>query len=108
MRADYIKPSVYTRIYHLMQYENALALRLSLETGLRIGDCLALTPAQLQGQTISYTAQKQERGVKKELLPTLRTAYAKSAVKSLFSRGATVTSHEHGKPCGKMLKKQVP
>lgn len=54
MRADYIKPSVYTRIYHLMQYENALALRLSLETGLRIGDCLALTPARTTARANNF------------------------------------------------------
>lgn len=41
-----------------MEYENALALRLSLETGLRIGDCLALRPEDIDGCVISYTAQK--------------------------------------------------
>lgn len=66
MRADYIKPSVYTRIYHLMEYENALALRLSLETGLRIGDCLALRPEDIDGCVISYTAQKTGKSGKKK------------------------------------------
>ncbi|MCH5300745.1 MAG: tyrosine-type recombinase/integrase [Ruminococcus sp.] len=41
-----------------MQYENALALRVALETGLRIGDVLALKPCDINGRTISYTAQK--------------------------------------------------
>lgn len=58
MKTDYIKPSVYKKIYQIMQYENALALRLSLETGMRIGDVLSLTPKQLVGRTIHFTAQK--------------------------------------------------
>lgn len=58
MRADYIKPSVYNKVYQIMQYENALALRLSLETGLRIGDVLSLEKKQLEGRKIRFTAQK--------------------------------------------------
>lgn len=66
MRADYIEPKIYSRIYHLMGYENALALRLSLETGMRIGDCLALTRENINGQRIEFIAQKTgKRGVKK-------------------------------------------
>ena len=48
-----------------MEYENALALRLSLETGLRIGDVLSLTPENLKGNTIHYTAQKTGKKGKK-------------------------------------------
>lgn len=58
MRVDYIKPSVYKKIYMIMQYENALALRTSLETGLRIGDVLRLRPQDIDGRTITLTAQK--------------------------------------------------
>lgn len=65
MKTDYIKPSAYNKIYHLMQYENALALRLSLETGLRIGDVLGLKPDDLEGCTIRYTAQKTGKSGKK-------------------------------------------
>lgn len=61
MRTDYIKPKVYQKIYMIMQYENALALRLSLETGMRISDVLSLKPEQLQGRTITFTAQKTEK-----------------------------------------------
>lgn len=48
-----------------MQYENSLALRCSLETGMRIGDVLALEQKQLQGRTITYTAQKTGKKDKK-------------------------------------------
>lgn len=65
MKTDYIKPSVYKKIYQTMEYENALALRLSLETGLRIGDVLSLTPENLKGNTIHYTAQKTGKEGKK-------------------------------------------
>lgn len=65
MRADYIKPSVYKKIYPIMNYENALALRCSLETGMRIGDVLALEKEQLNGRTIKYIAQKTGKPDKK-------------------------------------------
>lgn len=65
MVTDYIKPSVYRKIYQLMEYENALALRTSLETGMRIGDVLALTPDCIEGRTINYTAQKTGKPAKK-------------------------------------------
>lgn len=65
MKTDYIKPSIYKKIYQIMEYENALALRLSLETGLRIGDVLALTPKDLVKNTIHYTAQKTGKKGKK-------------------------------------------
>lgn len=41
-----------------MKYDNALALRVSLETGARIGDVLALRLDNLQGRTLRYVAAK--------------------------------------------------
>lgn len=67
-----------------MEYENALALRVSLETGLRIGDVLALTPADLVGNTIKYTAQKTGKKGKKvisaELSKRLRQISSKKFI----------------------------
>lgn len=66
MRADYINPSVYNKVYHLLTFENALALRVSLETGLRISDVLKIEVGDLDGQTLSFVAQKTgKKGVKK-------------------------------------------
>ncbi len=65
MRSDYIKPSIYNKIYGYMQYENALALRLSLETGLRIGDCLKCRSDDLKGRTLSFVSQKTGKKGKK-------------------------------------------
>lgn len=67
MRADYINPSVYSKVYHLLTYENALALRLSLETGLRISDVLKTELKDLQGQNLSFVAQKTGKEGKKRI-----------------------------------------
>ncbi len=41
-----------------MQYINVLIVRVSLETGMRVGDVVALRPSDLRGRTISFTASK--------------------------------------------------
>ncbi len=41
-----------------MNYENALAIRLSLETGMRIGDAVALPKSALNGRVLTFKAQK--------------------------------------------------
>jgi integrase len=64
-KSKYVEPSAYKRIYGAMNYENALALRVSLETGMRIGDVLALRPEDLTGRTISYIAEKTGKPDKK-------------------------------------------
>lgn len=58
MRTSYLTPSLYNKLYAVMQYENALALRVSLETGWRIDDVLHLTTAQLNGRTLECVAMK--------------------------------------------------
>lgn len=58
MRSDYLKPENYGKLFVFMQYTNVLALRVSLETGLRIGDVVALRSRDLKGRTISYQASK--------------------------------------------------
>lgn len=64
-RAFYLNPQLYNKLYAVMQYENALALRVSLETGIRIDDVLHLQKKQLQGRTITYTAMKTGKSDKK-------------------------------------------
>lgn len=41
-----------------MQYENVIAMRVSLETGMRIGDVLKIKKADIKGRTVSYIAEK--------------------------------------------------
>jgi hypothetical protein len=50
-----------------MQYENALALRTSLETGLRIDDVLHLRTSDLKGRTITCDAMKTGKPFKKAI-----------------------------------------
>lgn len=57
-RSDYMKPENYNRLFTFMHYENVLAARVSLETGMRIGDVVQLRPDQLVRRTITYTAGK--------------------------------------------------
>ena len=65
MKTDYVNSAMYNRLYMIMQYPNALALRVCLETGMRIGDVLAMTKYSLQGRTIRFTAQKTGKKCKK-------------------------------------------
>lgn len=67
MRTQYLNPNLYNKLYACMQYKNALALRVSLETGLRIDDVLKLTPSDLKGQTIRGKAEKTGKPFKKVL-----------------------------------------
>ena len=50
-----------------MQYNNVLALRVSLETGLRIDDVLSLRKESLKGRTIVGKAEKTKKPFKKTL-----------------------------------------
>lgn len=50
-----------------MTYENVLALRVSLETGLRIGDVLSLRASQIERRTIRGIAEKTDKPYKKTI-----------------------------------------
>lgn len=58
VKADYMKPEHYNKLFVFMSYENTLVLRVSLETGLRVGDILKTRPDDLRGRTITYEAEK--------------------------------------------------
>ena len=53
-----MKPENYNKLFVFMTYENTLVLRVSLETGLRIGDILKMRPEDIRGRTITYQAEK--------------------------------------------------
>lgn len=65
MRTDYLNPQLYNRLYSCMTYENVLALRVALETGLRIDDVLSLRADQIRRRTICGTAHKTDKGFRK-------------------------------------------
>lgn len=50
-----------------MNYENALAVRLSLETGMRIGDAVALPVGALNGRRVAFKAQKTGKAAEAEI-----------------------------------------
>jgi integrase len=58
MRTDYINPDLYKIIFLHMTYDNALALEVSLHTGMRIGDVLKIRPDDVQSDGIHYVAEK--------------------------------------------------
>lgn len=58
MKSDYMKPENYKRLFVFMTYENTLVLRVSVETGMRIGDILKMRSEDIRGRTITYVAEK--------------------------------------------------
>ena len=58
MTTDYLPIEDFRRLFPYLTYDNYLAIRVSLETGLRIGDVVALRTADLQGDVLKYTASK--------------------------------------------------
>ncbi len=50
-----------------MNYENALAVRLSLETGMRIGDAVALPKSAINGRKVTFMAQKTGKTAEAEI-----------------------------------------
>ena len=58
MRSEYISPAAFERLFDVMQYENIIAMRICLETGMRIGDVVTLKASDVNGAKIRFTAQK--------------------------------------------------
>lgn len=69
MKSEYYPTDKYGRIFAAMQWENALALRVGLETGARIGDILRLREGDLRGCRIYYEAEKTGKCMVGELTP---------------------------------------
>jgi integrase len=64
-----------------MEYENALAMEVSLCTGLRLGDVLKSTPDDLVGNVLNYTAEKTGKTGIARLPPSLAKKLRKNANK---------------------------
>lgn len=72
MKADFFPQALWKTLYNEMQYENALAIRTALETGLRIGDVLALEKKSFDGDFIHFVAAKTHKSGKKRISADLR------------------------------------
>lgn len=79
MRSEYLNPKLYTELYNVMQRANVNALRVSLETGLRIDDVLSLTPDQVRGEKLKYTAKKTGKTGVTKLSKQLRSELLKQS-----------------------------
>lgn len=67
MKSMYLTPNLYNKLYSHMTYDNVLAIRVSLETGMRIDDVLSLKRCNLIGRKICYTAEKTGKADKKPI-----------------------------------------
>lgn len=71
MRSEYIKKEALWRIISLMSGFPAVIMRVSLETGMRVGDVCALKGENIDGRYITYTAQKTGKNDKKKVSAAL-------------------------------------
>jgi integrase len=79
MRSEYIEKNKYNNLFQRMQYDNVLAMRVSLETGLRIDDVLSLKPENLKTNcTIYCTAKKTGKKAVKKISKSLYTQLLKN------------------------------
>lgn len=76
-----------------MNYENALAIRLSLETGMRIGDAVALPKSALNGRELTFKAQKTGKSAKAVLSADLARRLSTVAGKSWIFPGRDPRKH---------------
>lgn len=108
MKSDYLKPDNYGKLFVFMGYENTLVLRVSLETGMRIGDILKLTPLDLRGRTLTYTAEKTgKRGkavISQGLANRLREV---SGEKYIFPKRGDADDHRRRQTVWKDVKRAV-
>lgn len=93
MKAQYVDKDKFQSLYVVMQYENVLALRVSLETGIRISDVLSLKPENLRGRTISYTAMKTDKQDKKVISKHLADELRRNARGGWFFPGRKDGTH---------------
>ena len=62
MRTDYVNDNILNHILAALMPENSLALRVSLATGLRIGDVLNLRPEHVRPDRQRFTIKEQKTG----------------------------------------------
>lgn len=79
MKSEYVDSSVYNSLFPYMTYENVLALRVALATGLRIGDVLKIRTDDIKGRTLNYVAEKTEKKGTKVLPQKLVTELRRNA-----------------------------
>lgn len=72
MKSEYLSPKMYARLYELMQPSNVLAMRVALETGLRIDDVLRLKKSDfVNSRNFVFYAKKTGKKGKKRISKAL-------------------------------------
>lgn len=61
MKSEYIEKRAFSALYHELDFKYAVALELSMITGLRIGDVVSLKPENLQGKNLSMICAKTKK-----------------------------------------------
>ncbi|MBE6771003.1 MAG: hypothetical protein E7547_02505 [Ruminococcaceae bacterium] len=61
MKTDFIDNDIMAHVLYALTYENRIACKVCLETGLRIGDVLAFKTADLKKKTFTITEQKTKK-----------------------------------------------
>lgn len=88
MRSDFVDKDVLSHVLYALTYENRLACKVAIETGLRIGDVLSIRTKQLRKKS-SFTITEQKTGKKR----TVRLSAALK--KELMSIAGTTFVFEH-------------
>ena len=82
MRSDFLDRDDIAHLYAALTPENALVLRVCVETGLRIGDALSLRTCQLRQDKITVREQKTGKSRRIRLTKPLRDALRRQAGKT--------------------------
>ena len=97
-RSDYADPAVLRYVMQFMQPDNALALEVSLQTGLRIDDVLSARTCDLSGRTLTVTEEKTGKRASKSVSSAAAERLRRNASASrLFpprKRGKVRTQHK--------------
>lgn len=66
MRSDFVDKDILSHVLYALTYENRLACKVAIETGLRIGDVLSIRTEQLRKKN-SFTITEQKTGKKRSV-----------------------------------------
>lgn len=106
MRSEYTDKKSFARLFSALSEKTALCARLCLETGMRVGDAVALTPASLKPGKVEYIAQKtgkkDVKPISKELFKALLRI---SGVDYVFESARSKSGHLTRQAVWKALKK---
>lgn len=94
MRSEYINYGDLQHLFSVLMPENALVLRVSLETGLRIGDVLAIRTEQIRAQRFTVREQKTGKSRRVYLSKPLWDALRRSAGRIYVFEGRN-DPHKH-------------